>query len=220
MCALSRSQVRSGDAERFYRLFSFFNSVNETGQIPYSGVPSPSLLVTNGTSAAQSTDAEIAPLESSVSPVALCDGVDPAGADWKARECGAFSGWLTAAARTSTLVPPGLFAYLPLDGSSSTPVPPKRDPKTHELSKPDVKVTFVNLVPGKKPATLEGDKDRVPKTVPGHSGNAQLLVATVTSIWETRPGSSSGTIRFHCRCGSGSSARASWVRWSRAARSV
>ena len=37
-------------------------------------------------------------------------------------------------------------------------------------------MTFANLVPGKKPATLEGDKDRVPKTVPGHSGNAQLLV--------------------------------------------
>ena len=29
--------------KEFYRLFSFFNSVNETGQIPYSGVPSPTV---------------------------------------------------------------------------------------------------------------------------------------------------------------------------------
>ena len=164
--------------KEFYRLFSFFNSVNETGQIPYSGVPSPSVLLVSSTARQQldRLDAEIAPLEASVSRVGLCDGVDPAAPDWKARECGAFSGWLTGSARTSKVVPPALFAYLPLDGWSSTPIAPKRDPKTHELSKPDVKVTFVNLVPGKKPATLEGDKDRVPKTVPGHTGNAQLLV--------------------------------------------
>ena len=31
--------------KEFYRLFSFFNSVNETGQIPYSGVPSPTVMV-------------------------------------------------------------------------------------------------------------------------------------------------------------------------------
>ena len=29
--------------KEFYRLFSFFNNVNETGQIPYSGVPSPTV---------------------------------------------------------------------------------------------------------------------------------------------------------------------------------
>ena len=33
--------------KEYYRLFSFFNSVNETGQIPYSGVPSPTVMVRN-----------------------------------------------------------------------------------------------------------------------------------------------------------------------------
>ena len=42
--------------KEFYRLFSFFNSVNETGQIPYSGVPSPSVLLvsSHGAPAARS----------------------------------------------------------------------------------------------------------------------------------------------------------------------
>ena len=30
----------------FYRLYGFFNNVNEVGQIPYSGVPSPTAIVT------------------------------------------------------------------------------------------------------------------------------------------------------------------------------
>jgi hypothetical protein len=164
--------------KEFYRLFSFFNSVNETGQIPYSGVPSPSVLLLNDTARQQldRLDAQISPLESTVTAVGRCDGVDPAAADWKTRECGAFSAWVAAPARTARLSPPGLFAYLPLDGFVSQPVPPKRDPKTHELGKPDVRVSFSNLVPWKKPATLEGDKDRIPKTVPGHVGSAQLLV--------------------------------------------
>jgi hypothetical protein len=164
--------------KEFYRLFSFFNNINETGQIPYSGVPSPSVLLVSPAAREQldRLHTQIAPLESSVSAVGRCDGVDQASSDWKARECGAFAAWIAGPARTSKVTPPGLFAYLPLDGSVATPVPPKRDPKTHELGKPDVHVTFSNLVAGKKPATLEGDKDRMPKTVPGHVGSAQLLV--------------------------------------------
>ena len=33
--------------EEYFRLFAFFNGVNETGQIPYSGVPSPTVIVTD-----------------------------------------------------------------------------------------------------------------------------------------------------------------------------
>ena len=33
--------------KEFYRLYAYFNNVNESGQIPYSGVPSPTVIVTN-----------------------------------------------------------------------------------------------------------------------------------------------------------------------------
>ena len=47
MRALPRplSTTRSPEGE-FYRLYGFFNNVNEVGQIPYSGVPSPTAIVT------------------------------------------------------------------------------------------------------------------------------------------------------------------------------
>ena len=164
----------------FYRLYGFFNNVNEIGQIPYSGVPSPSVLLVSGHARASSSigwTRRIAPLEASVRSRWASATASIRRSDWKARECGAFSGWLTASARTSKA------RYRPVSSriyrsTAGARHPSRRSgiPKTHELSKPDVKVTFANLVPGKKPATLEGDKDRVPKTVPGHSGNAQLLV--------------------------------------------
>ena len=39
--------------KEFYRLYSFFNNNNETGQIPYSGVPSPTVVLEDDASRAK-----------------------------------------------------------------------------------------------------------------------------------------------------------------------
>ena len=39
--------------KEFYRLYSFFNNNNETGQIPYSGIPSPTVLLEDDASRAK-----------------------------------------------------------------------------------------------------------------------------------------------------------------------
>ena len=57
--------------KEFYQLFAFFNSVNETGQIPYSGIPSPTLVVKD-----DATRARLESLATAMRPLAEAANVN------------------------------------------------------------------------------------------------------------------------------------------------
>jgi hypothetical protein len=156
--------------KEFYRLYSFFNSVNETGQIPYSGVPSPAIMVKDAPTKQALADLrrEMAPLEEQIHP------------DNPAFDAG-FTAWLSrgaAAARAAVATPPGLIAWLPLDRADKGFEMTKPDPKSKVKPKLEPIVTFVNATaPGekKKRGRLGGDRDRIPPVVPGRVGDALTL---------------------------------------------
>jgi hypothetical protein len=161
--------------KEYFRLFSFFNSVNETGQIPYSGVPSPAIMVKDPatTEALTTLHAEMAPLEAQIRP------------DNVAFDAG-FSSWLASvssgssadAARRGIAQPPGLIVWMPLDAADKGLEMTKPDPKSGVKPKLEPIVTFVNAAaPGvkKKRGRLGGDRDRIPTVVPGRIGQALTL---------------------------------------------
>ncbi len=151
--------------KEFYRLYSFFNSNNETGQIPYSGMPSPTVLLVD--------DASRAKLE------ALRSDAQRLEEEIRALGSGsAFEHWAASGtpSRLSIASIPGLVTYLPLDGSRTGHEMTKPDPKSKERPKRVEYRAYKNLAAGAKDARLGGDKDRIPRTVPGHVGQAQQLV--------------------------------------------
>jgi hypothetical protein len=146
--------------QEFYELSAFFNSVNETGQIPYSGIPSPTLIVKD-----DATRTRLAALEAAMRP--LADAVDVRAPRYDA----AFEAWLASPAPAATRAEPrGLLAHLPLDAGTRAVVP--GGPR----GKPTTAIVFANTAPGGVPASLQGDKDRVPVVTDGHLGTAQRLV--------------------------------------------
>jgi hypothetical protein len=151
--------------KEFYRLYSFFNNNNETGQIAYSGVPSPTVLLEDDASRATlaGLDAEAQHLEREIQAL----GTGPDYSAWSAK---------TTALHLEPAHIPGLVAYLPLDGSTVGHEMTKPEPKSKERPKRVEFRAFANLAPGATDARLGGDKDRVPRTVPGHAGQAQQLV--------------------------------------------
>ena len=150
--------------KEFYRLYSFFNNNNETGQIPYSGVPSPIVVLEDEAARVKlrALRAEAQRLEAEIESLGTGPG---------------YTGWLTKArtARAPAGEPPGLITYLPLDGSTTGHEMTKPKPGSKERPKRVEYRAYANLAPGAKDARLGGDKDRVPKSVPGHAGQAQQL---------------------------------------------
>jgi hypothetical protein len=150
----------------YFRLFAFFNSVNETGQIPYSGIPSPSEMVMDAETerALAALAAERAPLEPALRPEGEAFGRR-------------FEAWLARVqgAKPSAAAPPGLIAHLPLDRGEHGIEYPKRDPKSTAPRKPDEIYTFANLATPGQRGRAGGDKDKRPETVPGRIGQAQRL---------------------------------------------
>ncbi len=151
--------------KEFYRLYSFFNNNNETGQIPYSGVPSPTVLLVDDVSRAKldALRAEAAQLEDQIRAI----GTSPGYTAWLARP---------PLTRLSIATIPGLVTYLPLDGSRVDHEMSRPEKGSKERPKRVEYRAFENLAPGAKEARLGGDKDRVPRTVPGRVGQAQQLV--------------------------------------------
>jgi Protein of unknown function (DUF1553)/Protein of unknown function (DUF1549)/Concanavalin A-like lectin/glucanases superfamily/Planctomycete cytochrome C len=152
----------------YYRLFSFFNNVNETGQVPYSGVASPTLMVRD-----VSTETTLAAIRQRMRAL---EGETRA--DNPAFDDG-FAAWLASGAASSRVTIsslPGLIAYLPLDKAEHTLEYTKVDPKTREKPKLEPVVTFANVATPRQRGTLGGDKDRIPTSVAGKVGNALTLV--------------------------------------------
>ena len=154
----------------FYRLYGFFNNINEVGQIPYSGVPSPTAIVTT-----PEVDAKLAALAARLA--ALEKEIDPADPRYDA----GFARWLATtadAARASVAQPPGLIAHFPLETPHPVIEPRKIDPKKPAPVNPKpIKpiLVFDNLVDAKERGRI-GDIDKPTKTVPGKVGLAQQLV--------------------------------------------
>ena len=95
--------------KEFFRLYSFFNNVNENGQIPYSGVPSPTVMVTS-----PEQDATIAALAARIAT--LETELDPSSATYDA----GFARWLAGAAdaaRAAVAKPAGADRALPVRGA-------------------------------------------------------------------------------------------------------
>ena len=152
--------------EEFYRLFAFFNSVNEVGQIPYSGVPSPTVVVVDAEAEVKLTEIGDR-IESLEAELAVENPMFDPG----------FEGWLARPLpdRAGTAAPPGLIVHLPLEpgvpGSEMT----KGNPEKGIAPKKKKTLKFANRADPKNGAELGGDEDRVPETVPGRIGNGQRL---------------------------------------------
>jgi hypothetical protein len=158
--------------KEYYQLFSFFNTVNESGQAPYSGVASPILTLKD-----EEAERRLAALDEQIRKLEADAAPDNAAFD------AGFRAWLERVEATK-LGPtidvaklPGLVGHLPLDGSQVVEVPAAdKDGKPAPKGTPPTKeIRFVNAVNPRKPATLGGDRDRVPETVPGRIGQAQRL---------------------------------------------
>ena len=145
----------------FFELFAFFNNNNESGQIPYSGVPSPTVILPDAqASAALEAIARDRPaLEQAA---AIDNPVFDAG----------FAAWLRRGTRDAP--PPALVVHLPLDAITDEYVLER--PAPNRPLQRVRKQKLANTVRADQFATLAGDRDRVPETVAGPVGNAQRLV--------------------------------------------
>ena len=163
----------------FYRLYAFFNNVNEVGQIPYSGVPSPTTIVTT-----PAVDAKLAALAGRIATLEA--ELDPAAATYDT----GYARWVATAAdasRAAIANPPGLIAHFPFEAPRPVIEPPKVDPKKPRPPvkppevKPEVKkplkptLVLANVVDARERGRV-GDVDRPTRTVPGKVGEAQQLV--------------------------------------------
>lgn len=148
--------------EEYYGLFAFFNSINEFGNIPYSGEAAPVVILTDST-----TDVRLAELRGSI---ARLEGELAGAAD------ASFPGWLRSAAegaasrlpvapastrpaRREDPAPTGLVGHYPLEGFVET---------KDRLDLPD-------LVKPKEPGYFWGDRDQLPEVIDGVAGKGMRL---------------------------------------------
>ena len=152
----------------YYRLFAFFNNVNETGQIPYSGMPSPTVIVTDA-----AAEGRLAALATRIRALEADASADSPALERGLRE------WLRTLARSGPVRgvrAPGLVVHLPLDAGVPGSERRKGDAKKGERPTTKKLLRFANSADPRHPATLGGDEDRVPVTVAGRIGRAQRLV--------------------------------------------
>ncbi len=146
----------------YFELFAFFNSVNEAGQAPYSGMPSPTLVLPS-----EDADRRLQELAAQRATLEKAIAADAPVFD------APFDAWLKTRATGASLPSrDALVLHLPLDamrpGTWQT-----RDRRTG-ASKTNRGQTFANEAAGGV-AYLGGDEDRAPVTVAGRIGNGQQL---------------------------------------------
>ncbi len=138
----------------YFKLFAFFNNVNEAGQIPYSGMPSPTVTIST-----PEADAELATLRAAMGPLEQATRVD------RLATGPAFDAWLAkvqASAVAPAVTVPRPIVHLPLDAMKA--------------------YTFANLATPRRMGTVGGEEERkkktarAPEVVPGKIGNAVRLV--------------------------------------------
>jgi hypothetical protein len=142
--------------KEYFQLFAFFNSVNESGQAPYSGMPSPTVVLPSA-----EAEARLAELEQERRALEAEAAIDNPAYD------AAFEAWLALPARE------GLIVHLPLDAPRARPVPQRAG---RPGAGPTRQLVFANLARPQEHGILGGDPDRIPATVPGRLGEAQRLV--------------------------------------------
>ena len=130
--------------KEYYELYSFFNNVNEYGNIPYAGEASPTVILVDST--AERTVADLSVLIDSLETVADVNSPQ--------FDTG-FASWLAGGGQLPS-EPPGLIAQYPMDAP--------------------VDRQFSNAVDPDRPASLQGDPEKAPRTIAGHIAEAQVLV--------------------------------------------
>ncbi len=150
--------------KEYFELFAFFNSVNEAGQAPYSGMPSPTVVLPSPE--AETRKAELEEQRRALEAEAAVD--NPA-------YDAAFEAWLAGPARRASRLPArqGLIVHLPLDAPRTRPLPRRT---ASRATGPTQQLVFANLARPQEAGFLGGDPDRVPATVPGRLGEGQRLV--------------------------------------------
>jgi hypothetical protein len=149
----------------YFRLFSYFNSVNEAGNIPYSGVPSPAVMVVDATT--QTTLDGVRAELATLTPGLRADGAafDKRFVAWRSK---------TGATPRTALSTKALIVHLPLDHAVRVMERPKVGPKEPPKPLQEV-VVYENAATPRQRATAGGDRDKRPQTVPGRFGSAQRL---------------------------------------------
>jgi hypothetical protein len=147
----------------YFELFAFFNSINEAGQAPYSGMPSPTVILPGAEAEARLGElaAERAHLEALARPD-------------HARYDDGFAAWLARdAARADAREPAGLLVHLPLDEMRERTV--TRQGSSTRAAQPTRAFTWANRARPADVATLGGDLDRIPEPVDGPVGRGVRL---------------------------------------------
>jgi hypothetical protein len=132
----------------YYELFAFFNSINEFGNIPYSGEASPTITLTS-----EDVEQELRELRGRMADLERSTDVSDPGFD------DGFNAWrnqLSESRRDAWDPARGRVAYFPLDDMEDRRTP--------------------NMASAGGFATLEGDPDKSTITVEGRVGRAQTLV--------------------------------------------
>ena len=180
----------------FFKLFAFFQNIDESGQIPYSGMPSPTVTIST-----PEADTAIAALREKIGPLEEATRVD------RLATGPAFEAWL-AKAQAVTQQPPVVLprpiVHLPLDAMKA--------------------YTFANLATPRRMGTVGSEEERkkktarAPEVVPGVIGNAARLVGDSQIDLGGRDrisASSNATIRSRSPSGSVATRPASAARSSR-----
>jgi hypothetical protein len=130
----------------YYSLFAFFNNINEAGQVPYHGESSPTVILTN-----LETEKKLAELRKQIN--SLEQEIAPTHPAVQQR----FKKWVEQVQANPAQVPKpvGLIGSYSFDEDSLT--------------------TFPNKANAKLPATVTGDREKLPRIVPGKFGKGRAV---------------------------------------------
>ncbi len=140
--------------KEYYQIFDFFNSVNEFGTSPYSGVASPTVILLD-----EKAEQELAPLRARIDSLERKTAIDNPAFDQ------GFARWLADLDPiTQPVIPKGLIGHYPLDGFEE-----------NENDKGEKTYYLKNRVNSDKRAFFVGDTDKLPLPKPGHFASALMM---------------------------------------------